>query len=61
MGFCDLPLLIGGDNSSAVRDAQQIQATRTAFAAILGDGSVVAWSALTLAVLIRTVVLCRIS
>ena len=45
MGFCDLPLLIGGDNSSAVRDAQQIQATRTAFAAILGDGSVVAWSA----------------
>ena len=39
--------VFGGGNSSAVRDqlenVQQIQATRFAFAAILGDGSVVSW------------------
>ena len=39
----------GGGNSSAVRDqlknVQQVQATKSAFAAILGDGSVVTWVA----------------
>ena len=37
----------GGGDSSAVQDqlknVQQVQASRGAFAAILGDGSVVTW------------------
>ena len=52
----------GGD-SSAVQDqlknVQQIQASDSAFAAILGDGSVVTWG--DARAMVVTVVLCRIS
>ena len=49
----------GGDSSAArnqLKNVQQIQATKHAFAAIRGDGSVVTWSLQSV-----TAVLCEIS
>ena len=49
MTWGDTPFAeFGGDSNTVqhqLRNVQQIQATRRAFAAIIGDGSVVTWGA----------------
>ena len=54
----------GGDSSTVqgqLKNVQQIQASERAFAAVLGDGTVVTWGNVMLSTVAAVVLLCRTS